>query len=77
MILEHTDITRDYKETVDVVIIGSGCGGATVGKELAAAGHNVLILERGGYYTTSRGDVDQRRDTMMASIDGSLSIIHI
>lgn len=71
MILEHTDITRDYKETVDVVIIGSGCGGATVGKELAAAGHNVLILERGGYYTTSRGDFDQRSDTMMARIDGS------
>ena len=32
----------------DVVIIGSGAGGGTMAGELAAAGHSVLLLERGG-----------------------------
>src|SRR5437660_769511 len=48
MILEYGDVSGDRREQVDVIIIGSGCGGATVAKELAAAGRSVLILERGG-----------------------------
>lgn len=74
MILEYTDVSHNYHETVDVVIIGSGCGAATTGKELAAAGHNVLMLERGGYYTTERGDFDQRSDAMAARIDGDRAL---
>ena len=70
MILEYREVTGDRREQVDVVVIGSGCGGATVAKELAAAGHSVLIVERGGYYTTARGDFDQRADDMLARIDG-------
>ena len=31
----------------DIVIIGSGAGGATVAKELARRGKKVLIIERG------------------------------
>jgi choline dehydrogenase-like flavoprotein len=70
MILEYTAVTGDRRERVDVVVIGSGCGGATVAKELSAAGHSVLIVERGGYYTSERGDLDQRADDMLARIDG-------
>lgn len=70
MILEYTDVTADRTETVDAVIIGSGCGGATVARELVEAGHSVLMLERGGYYTAARGDYDQRVDDMFARIDG-------
>lgn len=70
MILESSQVKRDLHEEVDVVVIGSGCGGATIAKELAAAGHSVLILERGGYYTTKRGDFDQRSDDMLARITG-------
>ncbi|MCF6214859.1 MAG: GMC family oxidoreductase [Emcibacter sp.] len=70
MILEFADVKRDYNETVDVVVIGSGCGAATVAKELAEAGHDVLMLERGGYYSAERGDFDQRSDNMLARIDG-------
>jgi len=36
--------------SVDVVIIGSGAGGAIVARELARAGHSVLVLEEGGYH---------------------------
>ena len=69
-ILEYAGVDECRREAADVVVIGSGCGGATVAKELAAVGYSVLILERGGYYTTERGDFDQRADDMLIRIDG-------
>jgi choline dehydrogenase-like flavoprotein len=69
-ILDYRDLTKDRREDVDVCVIGSGAGGATVAKELAAAGRSVLILERGGNYDPAL-DFDQREDDMLAKIDGS------
>ena len=42
---------------VDVVVIGSGFGGAAVACRLAQAGRSVVILERGNEYPTGRGDM--------------------
>jgi choline dehydrogenase-like flavoprotein len=70
MIIEHDQIRRDIRETADVVIIGSGFGGMTVAQDLSAAGYRVVVVERGGYYSASRGDLDQRSDNMLARIDG-------
>ena len=39
--------------TAEIIIIGSGPGGATVARELARKGKNVLILERGYDYRSS------------------------
>ncbi len=36
----------------DVVIMGSGAGGAPLAYELAGEGHSVVLLEEGGYYPT-------------------------
>ena len=38
---------------VDVVVIGSGAGGATVAAHLAEQGFRTLVLEEGKYYTTA------------------------
>lgn len=37
----------------DVVIVGSGAGGATAAAEFSEAGYDVIVLEEGSYYGTS------------------------
>ena len=46
------DIHGDTVLDCDVLVIGSGAGGATVAAELAEAGYDVVILEEGSYYAT-------------------------
>ena len=57
----------------DVVVIGSGAGGAPVAARLAAAGMNVLLLERGKRFTKvqfeDRDEIEWcRRDRFVPSI---------
>lgn len=35
----------------DIIVIGSGAGGATLAKELARAGKDVLVIEKGNHYS--------------------------
>jgi choline dehydrogenase-like flavoprotein len=67
----------------DVVIVGSGCGGAVCAKNLAEAGHRVLVVDKGYYFSPAQlpmtevaGSVhlfDNGGVTM--TDDGSVSII--
>jgi choline dehydrogenase-like flavoprotein len=43
---------HDANETIecDVVVVGTGAGGAVVGKELADRGHAVVFVEEGGHH---------------------------
>lgn len=63
MILEPTDDAwaelRGATTEVDVVIIGSGAGGAAASMFLAEAGLDVLVLEEGGHYDERAFSQDQ------------------
>ena len=49
---------RDLVERADVVVVGSGAGGASIAAELAEAGRDVVLLEEGGYYTSKDFGLD-------------------
>jgi choline dehydrogenase-like flavoprotein len=51
MIFSYGDIQSEVKADCEVAVIGSGAGGAVIAKELAQAGHSVVVLEEGGYFT--------------------------
>ncbi len=56
MIIRPSDISGDVRREADVVVIGSGAGGAPVAKELAEAGYRVVVIEEGEYF--KRQDFD-------------------
>jgi len=51
MIFSYRDIQSEVKADCEVAVIGSGAGGAVIAKELVEAGHSVVVLEEGGYFT--------------------------
>lgn len=63
MITEGKDITKSFVVNADVVVVGSGAGGAVAAKELAEKGANVVLLEEGGYHKPK--DFNQREEDMM------------
>jgi choline dehydrogenase-like flavoprotein len=56
MIVRGSEITNPLRESADVCIIGSGCGGGASAKILAEAGKKVIVLEEGPYVTVSEFD---------------------
>lgn len=48
----HADYAREQVFDADVVVVGTGAGGAAAGAELAEAGLDVIFVEEGGYHPT-------------------------
>lgn len=49
-IIEGKEITAPLELSCDVLVIGSGAGGAAAAKELKEAGYEVILVEEGGWY---------------------------
>src|SRR5690349_9448599 len=50
--LSFDDYERERTFAADVVVVGTGAGGALVGALLAEQGHDVLFVEEGSYFGT-------------------------
>lgn len=57
-VLDHRRLTGARRVDVDVVVVGTGAGGATAAHELAAAGLKVAALEAGSYHPLTSLDQD-------------------
>ena len=52
-ILAHRDYQSGEQYDAEVVVVGTGAGGAVVGAELAESGRDVLFVEEGAYHPTA------------------------
>ena len=52
-ILSYADYDSECSFDADIVVVGTGAGGAAAGTELAEAGRDVLFVEEGGYHPTT------------------------
>ena len=57
-VLQWTDHAGPAELTADVVVVGTGAGGAVVAAELAEAGLRVVMVEEGGWVRTEDFDPD-------------------
>lgn len=57
-VIDGATIREDRRESADVVVVGSGAGGAVVACELAEAGREVVLIEEGREFT--RKDFNRR-----------------
>ena len=64
------DVTGDLSVDCDVVVVGSGAGGATMAAELAEAGVDVVVIEEGGYHPTESFTADSMRALRTLYRDG-------
>ncbi|HEX3735113.1 MAG TPA: GMC family oxidoreductase N-terminal domain-containing protein [Solirubrobacterales bacterium] len=65
---------RGEGEECDVVIVGSGAGGAAAAAELAEAGLDVIVLEAGGHYDRDSYPSDHLEAIAELYRDGGLTI---
>lgn len=70
--LEKENRSQNLSFQVQVCIIGTGCGGATLGAFLSEKGISTLLIEKGGYYPTAT--FDNHELTMAGKISGNRNL---
>lgn len=68
MIIQGTNRSGDLRDRADVVVVGTGAGGATLAAYLAERGWDVVMLEKGGFFRAE--DFSQREEDAMADFNG-------
>ncbi|HSH45910.1 MAG TPA: GMC family oxidoreductase N-terminal domain-containing protein, partial [Longimicrobiales bacterium] len=68
MIIQGHRRTGTTRDRADVVVIGTGAGGGTLAAYLAERGHDVVMVDRGGFYRAE--DFSQREREGMADFNG-------
>ncbi len=63
MIVRGRTLSRPFHRRCDVVVVGTGAGGAMCARQLARAGREVVALEMGGFHRPS--EFTQREDEML------------
>ena len=63
MIVRGRELTRDFEDSADAVVVGTGAGGGMALRELARGGLKVIALEEGGYHVPA--DFTQREEKMI------------
>lgn len=54
------------------MIVGSGCGGAVCAKNLAEAGHRVMVVDRSYYFSPSQLPMSERDGGVHLYVDGGV-----
>lgn len=68
MIIQGTGHEGDVRDRADVVVVGTGSGGGTLAAYLADRGWDVVMVEKGGFFTAD--DLSQREEEAMADFNG-------
>ncbi|MGH7463611.1 MAG: GMC family oxidoreductase N-terminal domain-containing protein [Longimicrobiales bacterium] len=68
MIIQGAGRTDTVRERADVVVVGTGSGGATLAVYLAERGWDVVMLEKGGFFRAE--DFTQREEDAMSDFNG-------
>ncbi|HMI83434.1 MAG TPA: GMC family oxidoreductase [Polyangiaceae bacterium] len=63
MIIRGRELTADFEDSADAVVVGTGAGGGMALRELSRAGLKVIALEEGGYHVPT--DFTQREEKMI------------
>ena len=75
-VVSGSELPDDDELECDVVIIGTGAGGAPVAKRLAERGLAVVMLEEGAFYTREHfnGDMIQMQRAMYRDLGGVMAL---
>lgn len=72
--VSYPDVGGGFEARADVVVIGSGAGGASAASELAEAGLSVAVLEEGPYFTSEDFDGPPWERFMRFCRDGGMTV---